>query len=356
MTIRGIEKKLKLKGYPSLIYLYIFLATMLVSTLIFWLLGLFHTNIETAHYLLSALVQSEAAIIAIVITLSLVAVQLTASSYSPRVIDIFKESNDLKIVMGSYIFSMMVGFIVLKNISDIYGVCDEFFISLSLFLGFYCFVALVPYISNTLTTLNPLVLINKFSQEITKVTLLEADPILPTFKIIERFIRSDYNDYNIVEQGLNIVKNRICSIFEKETFNFREDGSISLGIFNHFDELYKLALEKKDDITLQILIKNIEAIELKAIERKYENIIDRGIGSLEVIGRSTIDEFTFRSIQTVGSLGVIGESLKKDKVKYQNKIDRIINILEIIKNRGNEISNGHVISTSDYYIRQLKNS
>jgi uncharacterized membrane protein len=44
----------------------------------------FKIDDTSAHYLLSALVQSLAAIIAIVVTLTLVAVQLTASAYSPR--------------------------------------------------------------------------------------------------------------------------------------------------------------------------------------------------------------------------------------------------------------------------------
>jgi len=350
--IKNIEKSLKIEKYPSLAYLYLLIATFMISYFGFRFLHLFRTDIDTARYLLSAPVQSEAAIIAIVITLSLVAVQLTASSYSPRVIDIFKESNDLKIVMGSYILSMVVGFIVLKNINDVYGVCTEICVSLSLFLGFYCFVALVPYISNTLTTLNPLVLINKFSQEITKVTLLEADPILLTFKIIEKFIKSDYE---IVEQGLNIVKNKICSIFEKENFNFQEDGSISLKIYGHFDELCTLALEKKDDITLQILIRNIKAIGLKAIERKYRNIMDRGIGSLESVGYSTFDEFPLRSIQALGSLGVIGESLKKDEKNNRDNIKRIIDILKKIESGGIEVGNRLVASSSEYYIKQLEN-
>jgi uncharacterized membrane protein len=45
--------------------------------------------------MLSAVVQTQAAIIAIVITLTLIAVQLTASAYSPRVIDIFKKNPGL---------------------------------------------------------------------------------------------------------------------------------------------------------------------------------------------------------------------------------------------------------------------
>lgn len=47
---------------------------------------------DNERYLLSALVQSLAAVIALVITLSLVAVQLAAQSYSARVIDVYKRT------------------------------------------------------------------------------------------------------------------------------------------------------------------------------------------------------------------------------------------------------------------------
>lgn len=80
-----------------------------------------YTNADSARYMLSALVQSEAAVIAIVITLSLVAVQLTASSYSTRVIDIFKKSFSLWIFVSTYIVAIIHGLWVLNVIVAIDG-------------------------------------------------------------------------------------------------------------------------------------------------------------------------------------------------------------------------------------------
>jgi len=77
---------------------------------------LFPTDPTSARYMLSALAQSEAAILAIVITLSLVAVQLTASSYSPRVIDIFKKSPYLWLVLCLYTIGIAGSLLVLKAI------------------------------------------------------------------------------------------------------------------------------------------------------------------------------------------------------------------------------------------------
>jgi len=61
------------------------------------------SSASSAKYLLSALVQSQAAVIAIVVTLTLVAVQLSAQAYSPRVITIFQKSADFRILLSTYI-------------------------------------------------------------------------------------------------------------------------------------------------------------------------------------------------------------------------------------------------------------
>lgn len=78
----------------SVLYLGIFIAVSVISYLFFSGFKLLYTDVDSARYVLSSLVQSEATILAIVVTLSLVAVQLAASS-SSRVIDIFKRSPDL---------------------------------------------------------------------------------------------------------------------------------------------------------------------------------------------------------------------------------------------------------------------
>ena len=102
-------------------YILLFLLVVFVVAVIFANFNLFHTDADSARYMLSALVQSQAAIVAIVITLTLIAVQLTASAYSPRVIDIFKKNPDLWILLSVYGFSIFYGFIVLKLVEGAEG-------------------------------------------------------------------------------------------------------------------------------------------------------------------------------------------------------------------------------------------
>jgi uncharacterized membrane protein len=94
---------------------------LLICFSLFRYFNLFHTDVTSARYMLSALVQSQAAIVAIVITLTLIAVQLTASAYSPRVIRIFRNNPDMWILLGCYGLSIFYGFIVLKLVESAEG-------------------------------------------------------------------------------------------------------------------------------------------------------------------------------------------------------------------------------------------
>ena len=86
-------------------YFILSLISILFASAFLSYLGSVETDVDSARYMLSALIQSEAAIIAIVITLTLVAVQHTSSTYSTRVIDIFKTRNPDFWILFLYLFS-----------------------------------------------------------------------------------------------------------------------------------------------------------------------------------------------------------------------------------------------------------
>jgi uncharacterized membrane protein len=139
-----------------------FMCLVVVVSIWFYLFryfNLFHTDVNSARYMLSALVQSQAAIVAIVITLTLIAVQLTASAYSPRVIDIFKKNPDMWILLGCYGVSIFYGLFLLKLVvgedgdvlsqSAIWSlgplsISFESSVSLAYWLGVFTFVVLFP--------------------------------------------------------------------------------------------------------------------------------------------------------------------------------------------------------------------
>ena len=59
-------------------YYKLLVAVFFTSCFFFLEFNLVHTDVDSARYMLSALIQSEAAVIAVVVSLSMVAVQLTS--------------------------------------------------------------------------------------------------------------------------------------------------------------------------------------------------------------------------------------------------------------------------------------
>ena len=104
------------KLWTKRIFEYLFLAVLFsfVGAVLFVYFDLAQTDADSARYMLSALVQSQAAIVAIVISLTLIAVQLSASAYSPRVIRIFRNNPDVWLLLGLYGMSIFYGLLILN--------------------------------------------------------------------------------------------------------------------------------------------------------------------------------------------------------------------------------------------------
>ncbi|WP_370574038.1 hypothetical protein [Methanomethylovorans sp.] len=121
MSLEELGKPFEGPSWSNRIFFYFFLFSFLLITFMIVLIffAIFNSGFTTTgysqynttqlsdmgffdneRYLISALVQSLAATIALVITLSLVAVQLASQSYSVRVIEVYKRNPDMWILLG----------------------------------------------------------------------------------------------------------------------------------------------------------------------------------------------------------------------------------------------------------------
>ena len=239
--------------------------TILLIPILFWnvwsicCFDSFTIDDASARYLLSALVQSLAAIIAVVVTLTLVAVQLTASAYSPRVIDIFKKNWVMWFLLFWYGLSIFYGLFVLEMIGGTYqilirwGVSLEFCVFLVYSMGVIAFLGLFCHVGNVISILNPENIIKRLSEDITRENVLkhiksveankkdrkkpvEKDPILPIVDIIHSSIMK-YN-YELAKNGLEAIADRTIEICNSNKYSDIEDDIISIS--RHF--CYHLAL------------------------------------------------------------------------------------------------------------------
>ncbi|MGB8217278.1 MAG: DUF2254 family protein [Candidatus Methanoperedens sp.] len=288
-----------------------------------------HTDVDSARYMLSALVQSEAAIVALVVTLSLVAVQLAAQSYSARVIEVFRRTPDLWILMGIYGIAIFYGLGVLKMIEKANPQVNsmsnlEGHIAFSYYLGVFAFVALVPYIWKILDMLKPSTVINMLAERITRQSILSAikeeekaikgelkvdqtDTIQPIIDIVRgALIRYDYET---VRDGLRAIGNRADNIFENETFERDEEEKISRLIFGHFTRVGKLAAIKQDEYSTVEVIYNLHIIGITVAKRKLHFATYGIIKSLRDVGIVAAErKLEWPTTGAVDFLGMVGKT------------------------------------------------
>lgn len=254
---------------------------------------LYGMNPDNARYMLSALIQSLAAVVAIVVTLSLVAIQLSAQSYSSRVIDVYRKTPDIWIMTFIYATTIFFGLATIKIIgtntlpsSGLFSL--EFFIFIAYFLGFFAFICLIPYIWNTLALLNPSTVIKILAEDITEQKILEAvekrettldenDPLLPIIDIITSSIMK--YDHATVRSGANAIV-----IQTGEIINEENDKQISRHICSYLERLSILSLKREDQECSGVLLSSLAEIGKNAADNKLENATNSAVSSLSVIG------------------------------------------------------------------------
>jgi len=282
------------KIYLSILIISLILFIFLYSNSPFWFRL---TDSESALYLLSSLVQSEAAVLGIVVTLSIVAIQLTSSSYSTRVIGIFRESASLWILILMYLIAIVYGLWVLKFLSSINGFSsNEFQIWIVYLLGIYAFSALLPYILDILNFMDPRTVINLLAAKITKknimLSMAEEDynvnyrpssgPIQPLSDIM--FSALMKYDYGTLKDGLKALENSMLKILENEDIT-EEENDISNYLFIHnIMRLGEMALAKDDESSAALIIESLCKLGIFGINQNYSRFSESAAYIMQEIG------------------------------------------------------------------------
>jgi len=279
------------------VYGFLFLFVIFVGSILFANFNLFHTDVNSARYMLSALVQSQAAIVAIVITLTLIVVQLTASAYSPRVIDIFKKNPDMWILLSCYGVSIFYGFIVLKLVegetvsqSAIWSlgrfyISFEFCVSLAYWLGAFTFVALFPYMWNIIGLLKSENIIKRLKLEIIRDKILnpKEDPIQHIMDIIHGSIMK--YDLKTTRVGLEGVTDWAIEGINSDDKRHQE---ASADFCHHLRRVGYLAARIGDEEPIVDVIRNLATFMKSQAENKLEYASMQAIYSIGTAGETAV--------------------------------------------------------------------
>jgi len=324
----------EIKGVPIL---YPILFITLLIPILFW-------NVEnircfddftiadnSARYLLSALVQSLAAIIAIVVTMTLVAVQLTASTYSPRVIDIFKKDWGMWLLLVWYGLSIFFGLFVLEMIGGEYrnlghrGVSLEFCVFLAYSMGIAAFVGLFWHVGNVINILKPETIIKRLAVKITKDNILnskkypEKDPIQPIMDIIHGSVMK--YDIATTRIGLKVVTDRVIKIID-----LGGEEEISPCFCDHFERVGRLTINMMDDESTVEVIKNLYSFwKLAADEKRHENVTSLVTESIYSVGETAAEKglvsATISAAEYIAELRDSNEELAESAIQnYESEL------------------------------------
>lgn len=313
LEIKEFLEKCKLKGIESY-----YLISIILIYVIFYLNLLFpSTDANSVRYMLSALVQSEAAIIAVVVSLSILGVQLVASSYSSRVIQVFITARFFWLLLLYYIASMAISMQILMGIKD--GNFSHAWVAFSYSLGIFAFLLLVPYIYKVLELISPYTLIDRISEDITKDSILSTriagernDPIQPIMDIIIGSLKR--HDEGVINYGLSIIEIKVIYLFSTIHFDSIRNADF---IFLHLTTIGKLASNNNDEYAASKIIETIGSIGCVAEDNKLLATSAKAALSLEETGSRAAEKM----LQDAASQALTCLGEMTEKILIQSSLD-----------------------------------
>lgn len=313
----------------------------------------FQTDADSARYLISTIIQSEAAIIAIVFTLSLIAVQQTTSTYSSRVIDIFnnyKKNKPFFILLCAYIICIAFSALLLKVIKNenVVPPFIEHFIWIVYALFILLIIALIPYIKFTLNMFKPITLIELLSKNISRQSIESAiklensknvdqngqvkpidDTIQPIVDILQGSMTS--YDYETSGYGLRIIETKAIQILRDENCDFTCKEAIAIRIINSIKIVGLIAVKQEMERTVNDTVDALLNIHSSLNIIKIDKAIDSIVSVLQNIGEKTtngkLENSTVYVLEALSEIGI--KSIDADRKEITQKVITSIVIITL---------------------------
>ena len=145
---------------------------ILLLSLIILLISIFNSkDINNAISLLNTIITSLSSILAIVISLTLVAIQLSSQTYSTRILRKFisPDRDDFWTLITLYLFSIFYSLFLLNSVTNLKSVISDWWvilISFSILLATWSLILLPKYVTSIINSLSPESTLEDLCQEI----------------------------------------------------------------------------------------------------------------------------------------------------------------------------------------------
>ncbi len=266
-----------------LIYLLLFMLVLVIfAIIIFHQFGtdiFLNVSLDSSRYLLSAMAQALAAILAMVVGFSFIALQLSAHLVSSRISDLFLKSRAFWWILILYCFSILYDLVILRIITEENVILLVPLVNLSILLSFISLASLIPYAYKTIDQLKP----EKIIRDIIKnrnddVDSIKRDTILTIANILDKALRA--NDPHTLKVGLEELDKLIL---EKIYLSIDSKNKLELAKYytGKISRLADIACIENDESALVEITESLEIIGLKAIESRWIEVPEDRIARLK---------------------------------------------------------------------------
>lgn len=304
---------------------------------------LFSGSADSARYLLSALAQSQAAIVAIVIMLIIAVVQLASQTYSGRVMDLFLKKCAFWFLLLIYGISILYDTVILSMIPPISSEATlnlpfpipysnisfsiEYIITGAIVLMTITFSALFLFIENIMNKLKPQNVIEGIDKRIDVKLFVEKisesyrkdpsgggpremqedeDQVLPLVDITKRAIRVD--DLATARDGVSKLKKKCKDILNEKKYGEKRNETLR-HFSSHLKDIGKIAAHQEDESTVREVAGTLHELADVAIEHGLDDkSISRVPISLQYIGNSSAErrlmDATLGVTKALGGVGL----------------------------------------------------
>lgn len=290
-------------------------------------------SIEDSRYLLSAIIQSLAAILAIVVTLTLIAVQLASQRYTPRLMKEFLTFSWFWLLLFGFSFAMILSISSLYYLEE-YGGPTSVAVMGPIMMTLVSLTYLFIYIKLVIGLLSLTTIIDTFLSRINKgffdqlsketestilsqteiIDIPEDDKLVPVVDITINAIKR--YDVETARIALHRIGNSYIDRISDGIVSEENEKHVSTYFFNHLRRVFNVSLRYNDEETIDELNLILRNMAKPVYEKKFTASAKRVLELLALMGEELVKEgLKVRFSTTLASLAVLGSYAIENKLE-----------------------------------------
>lgn len=268
-------KKMQIKN--NLIYIILLIIFLTLIVLFFTWIPDSELDTDRPLYLLSTIIQSEAAILGIMISLAIIAVQISASYSSINILDLIRRMHFIWITLFIFIISILYGLWILYHFS-IKSINSEFCaqqLSSYYHITIIIMSSVIIFYMIIWRILDPYYLMRIISNEIGLDELISYRKERVSINILMEMIKSYINRDNalLIDLGANIILNKLEYIKSMNFLCEEQQKAVSFNIIQNVSNLSKYSISKNNSFASNVFFDLLGTLSIIALDKKFQIIL-----------------------------------------------------------------------------------